>query len=101
MMYFGWVLLLLYGDGWIHRALSAPIFRRIATLGYGVYLVHIPLCDHVLVPIARKLQERHAAMEIVWPACVAALMVGSLAVAYVIHVLIEKPSLRLRQRLSA
>ncbi len=63
IMYFGWLLLLLHGDtgGWIHRALSLSIFRRIATLGYGVYLVHIPLCDHVIVPAARFLERRH------WP----------------------------------
>lgn len=100
-MYFAWVLLLLHGDGWIHRALSAPVFRRIATLGYGVYLVHIPLCDKVLVPVARALEARHASMLLVWPGCVVALMLGSLAVAYVIHVLIEKPSLRIRERLSS
>ena len=65
IMYFGWLLLLIHGDGdgWIHRALSAPIFRRIATLGYGVYLVHIPLCDHVdrARPRARS-QARHVPM---------------------------------------
>jgi peptidoglycan/LPS O-acetylase OafA/YrhL len=101
MMYFGWVLLLLHGDGWIHRALSIPIFRRMATLGYGVYLVHIPLCDRVLVPIAHVLDARHVPMVLVWPASVIALMVASLALAYVMHVLIEKPSLRLRQHLAA
>ncbi len=101
LMYFGWVLLLLHGDGLIQRALSAPIFRRVATLGYGVYLVHIPLCDQVLVPVARALEARHAPSQIVWPLSVAGLMLGSLAVAYVVHVLIEKPSLRLRERLAA
>ena len=101
LMYFGWVLLLLHGDGWIHRGLSIPIFRRMATLGYGVYLVHIPLCDRVLVPIAHELEARRVPMALVWPASVVALMLGSLALAYVMHVLIEKPSLRLRQRLAA
>jgi peptidoglycan/LPS O-acetylase OafA/YrhL len=100
VMYFGWLLLLLHSDGWIQRALSAPFFRRVATLGYGVYLVHIPLCDHALVPLARAAQARHVSMVIVWPASVAALMLGSLAIAYVMHVLIEKPSLRLRERLA-
>lgn len=101
VMHFGAVTLLLHGDGWIHRFLSLPIFRRIATLGYGVYLVHIPLCDHVLVPAARALQQRDVSMWIVWPASLAALLAGSLAVAYVLHVLIEKPSLRVRERLAA
>jgi peptidoglycan/LPS O-acetylase OafA/YrhL len=102
IMYFGWLLLLIHGDteGWIHRALSLPIFRRIATLGYGVYLVHIPLCDEVIVPAARALQMRHWPMIVIWPAALTALMVSSLALAYVMHVIIEKPALRLRERLA-
>ena len=40
-----WLLLLARRRAGSQRALSAPFFRRIATLGYGVYLVHIPLCD--------------------------------------------------------
>lgn len=102
VMYFGWLLLLIHGDtaGWIHRALSAPIFRRIATLGYGVYLVHIPICDRVVVPAARALEARHWPMLVVWPAALTALMVSSLALAYVMHVVIEKPSLRVRERLA-
>jgi peptidoglycan/LPS O-acetylase OafA/YrhL len=102
IMYFGWLLLLLHGDtsGWIHRALSIPIFRRIATLGYGVYLVHIPICDLLIVPAARSLEARHWPMSIVWPLALTGLMTSSLALAYVMHVVIEKPALRLRERLA-
>jgi peptidoglycan/LPS O-acetylase OafA/YrhL len=101
VMYFGVLLLLLHSEGWIHRGLSAGIFRRIATLGYGVYLVHIPLCDHVIVPAARALQKRHVSMLLVWPASLVVLMLGSFLVAYVMHVLIEKPSMKLRQMFAA
>ena len=101
LMYFGWLLLLLHTDGWIQRVLSAPVFRRIATLGYGVYLVHIPLCDNVIVPTAQALRARHVSMAILWPASVAVLVLGSLAFAYLMHIFIEKPSLRLRERLAA
>jgi peptidoglycan/LPS O-acetylase OafA/YrhL len=102
VMYFGVLLLLIHGDtsGWIHHALSAPIFRKIATLGYGVYLVHIPLCDLVIVPAAQRAQARHWPMLLVWPAALLALMLSSLALAYVMHVVIEKPSLRVRERLA-
>jgi peptidoglycan/LPS O-acetylase OafA/YrhL len=100
VMYFAWVLLLLHGDGWITRALSAPVFRRIATLGYGVYLVHIPLCDQVVVPVARAMQGRALPTALVWTASLAALMAMSLGLAYVMHVLIEKPSLRVRELLA-
>lgn len=102
IMYFGVLLLLIHGDtgSWVHRALSAPIFRKIATLGYGVYLVHIPLCDQVIVPAAQAAQARHWPMLLVWPAALLALMLSSLALAYVMHVVIEKPSLRVRERLA-
>src|SRR5262249_16281283 len=100
VMYFGWLLLLLHAEPrWVHRALSRPFFRRCATLGYGVYLVHIPLCDHAIVPMARWLQGR-LSMAVVWLFSVAVLMAASLALAYVMHVLVEKPSLRLRERIA-
>jgi peptidoglycan/LPS O-acetylase OafA/YrhL len=100
LMWFPALILLLHGDGWVHRRLGAPYFRRIATLGYGVYLVHIPLIDHVLVPVARALQARRVSMLLVWPASLAAVMVLSFVVAYAMHVFIEKPSLWIRERLA-
>jgi peptidoglycan/LPS O-acetylase OafA/YrhL len=101
IMYFALLLLLLHSEGPIHRALSLPVFRRIATLGYGVYLVHIPIIDHVLVPMAKSLQERHASMLWVWPASLAGVLVISFVIAYAMHVVIEKPSLWIREKLSA
>jgi peptidoglycan/LPS O-acetylase OafA/YrhL len=102
LMYFGFVLLLLNGgNGWIRRGLSAPLFRRVATLGYGVYLVHIPLCYVLINPGASALVDRWGwSMAAVWPLSLAALIGGSLAVAYVMHVVIEKPSLRIRDRVA-
>ncbi len=101
IMYFGALLLLLHGNGWIHHALSAPFFRRLATLGYGVYLVHIPLFERVVIPIAGAFHARQASMVLVWPACLLGDILVSFVVAYAIHVLIEKPSMRLRQWLAA
>jgi peptidoglycan/LPS O-acetylase OafA/YrhL len=71
-----------------------------ATVGYGVYLVHIPIIDHLLVPAARALQARKVSMAFVWPGALLLAMAGSLLVGYVLHVLIEKPSLRFRERLA-
>jgi peptidoglycan/LPS O-acetylase OafA/YrhL len=101
LMYFGWVLLVLHGgDGWVHRALSAPIFRRIATLGYGVYLVHIPVCYALIAPAAKALNRAGVSMAAVWPVSVLLLVATSLVFAYVLHVLVEKPSLRVRDQLA-
>jgi peptidoglycan/LPS O-acetylase OafA/YrhL len=99
-MYFGCVLLLLHGDGFFVRILSWPIYRRIATLGYGIYLVHIPLCEEVMVPVAQRLSKT-LPMSLVWVISLAELMILSVGLSYVMHVLIEKPSLRLRERLAA
>jgi peptidoglycan/LPS O-acetylase OafA/YrhL len=102
LMYFGFVLFLLNGgNGWIRRALSAPLFRRIATLGYGVYLVHIPICYVFINPGASALVDRWGwSMTAVWPLSLAALIGASLVMAYVMHIVIEKPSLRLRDRVA-
>ena len=100
-MYFGGLLLLLHCDGMVQRGLSAPFFRRIATLGYGVYLVHIPLIDYVLVPIAHRLHQSHTSLTLVWIGGMIGVSAGSLALAYAMHVIIEKPSLRLREWLAA
>ncbi len=99
-MYFGCVLLLLHGDGFFVRLLSWPIYRRIATLGYGIYLVHIPLCEEVMVPVAQRL-AKSLPMSIVWLISLGELMILSIALSYVMHVLIEKPSLRFRERIAA
>jgi peptidoglycan/LPS O-acetylase OafA/YrhL len=101
VMYFAGLILLLFGDGSIIGWLSKPIFRRIATLGYGIYLTHIPVCDQIIVPAAKALDARHVPMVIVWPLSLAALLVLSLMFGYLLHVLVEKPSLRLREWLAA
>ncbi|HEX3770896.1 MAG TPA: acyltransferase [Polyangiaceae bacterium] len=101
IMYFGWVMLILHGgDGWTRRALSWPGFRRLATLGYGVYLVHIPVCYALITPSAKRLSEQGWSMAAVWPLSVLLLVAASLGFAYVLHVLVEKPALRLRDRVA-
>ena len=97
-MYLASVPLALYGEGAVCRWLSAPVFRRLATVGYGVYLVHIPVIDHIMVPAARAAQERHWSMLFVWPTVLVSTMATSTAIAYALHVIVEKPALRLRDR---
>ena len=40
-------------------------------------------------------------MTVLWPATLLAVIAGSLAISYALHVFIEKPSLRVRQRFAA
>ena len=95
------VLVVLHGGGWAARALSGAAFLRLATLGYGIYLVHVPLCERVVLPIAQGLLSwRTLPIPIVWAISVALLVAISAAVAYVLHLLIEKPALRLRDRIA-
>jgi len=103
LMYFAWTLLLLNGgDGWVRRALSLSVFRQVATLGYGVYLVHLPLCEYVVSHAAQWLiADRRWPVHVVWVAAVGALLLLSLLLSYVLHLAIEKPSLRLRDRYAA
>jgi peptidoglycan/LPS O-acetylase OafA/YrhL len=98
LMYLLTVPMALYGQGMVCQWLSMHLFRRIATLGYGIYLVHIPIIEYIMVPLARRAQERHVSMLYVWPAALVATSIFSVAVAYVLHIAVEKPSLRLRDR---
>ena len=102
LMYFAWVILLLNGGtGWIVRLLSAPSWRKMATLGYGVYLLHIPLADHAIAPVARSLAKEHRWPMVVSSAVsVVSLFALSLAASYVLHVIVEKPALRIRDRVA-
>ena len=101
IMYTFLLTLLLHGHGIVHRFLSAPIFRRIATLGYGVYLVHIPLCDRIVVPIAKRLIAKNVSLMLVWPISLVLLIVMSATIAYLMHLLIEKPSMWIRDKIAA
>jgi peptidoglycan/LPS O-acetylase OafA/YrhL len=100
-MYFGFLLAMLRSDGPFARAMSHPRFRQIATLGYGVYLVHIPLVDKVAAPIAKHLAARRVPLSVVWSLSMVIVTALSLALAYLLHILVEKPSLRLRDRFAA
>jgi peptidoglycan/LPS O-acetylase OafA/YrhL len=102
IMYFGWILLLLSSEGLVARALSAPIFRTVATLGYGIYLVHIPICDHLVAPAAKYLVKlQHVSVELVWLGAVTSLFLLALVASYVLHVVIEKPALWVRDRVAS
>jgi len=99
VMYFAAILLLLHSDGAFVRFLSARVFRWLATLGYGVYLVHVPVLES-LMPLATALGARGISAQLIWFAALVATMLGALCLAYVMHLLIEKPALRIRQKLA-
>lgn len=101
LMYFGFLLLMLRSKGPLATWMSHPIFRKIATLGYGVYLVHIPLIDHVAVPMVKRLAHNGAPVYLQWPAGMLVVIGLSLVIAYILHVFVEKPSLKLRDHFAS
>jgi peptidoglycan/LPS O-acetylase OafA/YrhL len=101
LMYLPWLLLLLHTDGPVVRLLSRRGFLLFATLGYGIYLIHIPVCERLLVPLAQWMQARLGMTALtLWPLTLALLFFGSAAGAYVLHLTVEKPALWLRDRLA-
>jgi peptidoglycan/LPS O-acetylase OafA/YrhL len=100
VMYWCVLVLLLHRESLFSNFLGRPIFRQTATLGYGVYLVHIPLCEYVMVPLAHWGKRLGASNLALWPTSVLVLFLMSLAVGYVMHIFIEKPSLRIRDWLA-
>ncbi|MDP3277731.1 MAG: acyltransferase [Deltaproteobacteria bacterium] len=99
VMYAALILPLLLGPKtWFVRALSARFWLPLATLGYGVYLVHIPLMDHVIKWCSLGLLFGHYSQRPLWLLSLVLLCLTSWSVAYLLHLVIEKPALWLRDR---
>lgn len=82
--------------------LASRFFLYVATLGYGIYLVHIPVGHSLVVPLIVYLTHTYSlSMWLMWPLGLVLLMAGSIFFAYLLHVLIEKPALVLRDRFAA
>ncbi len=101
------VLLVVNHRGAVGRALGHRSFLVVATLGYGVYLVHPAVIDRVVVPAviagATVLWTSRGVLlpfGVLWTIAVALAMAGSLGLAALLHLLVEKPSLALRDRLA-
>jgi peptidoglycan/LPS O-acetylase OafA/YrhL len=101
LMYVPLILLLLNAGGWIQRFLSARIFLKFATLGYGIYLLHLPIFQ-IIFPLGGIAVRRFGVPVVaIWPSLLILLLLTSAAVAYVLHLLVEKPAIRLRDKIAA
>lgn len=100
-----WVIVLLHllsVDSAASRLLGRPIFLRFATLGYGVYLVHMPLVLAVGIGAFRWLHvELDVPEGVAFLLGVGAVFGVALAIAYALHLVVEKPALRARDALVA
>lgn len=97
-MYLPLLLVVMNHDGALTRLLSRPAFLKVATLGYGIYLWHIPVLEGLVLPLTKRLSALGAAPPVIWVATLAVLLVVTTGVAYLAHLLVEKPALRLRDR---
>lgn len=82
-------------DRW-SRALGRKTSLILATLGYGIYLVHVPIADRVSRALAPHFEPE--AFFLPWVATLALTLTLSALVAYGLHLLVEKPFLALRDR---
>ncbi len=100
VMYVPLVLLLLNADGWFQRFLSHRLFLQSATLGYGIYLVHIPIAGYVLLPLVTYVAVHwNPGAAVLWWGYLISLFLVSTLVSYVLHLLVEKPALYFREKL--
>ncbi len=100
------VLWLLHHRGGVARFLGHPAFRYVATFGYGIYLVHLAVIEHLLPPVLLPPIVEYArthggppALGVLWLIALATALVLSLLVSAALHLLVEKPALVLRDRL--
>ncbi len=101
VMYFSLILLVLNTESALTRSLSSRWFLRFATLGYGVYLVHPPVISIVVVPLAALMVTTwQLPLGVVWVGSLAALLLASTALAYVLHLVVEKPALWIRDKVA-
>ncbi|HEY0713021.1 MAG TPA: acyltransferase [Polyangia bacterium] len=100
LMFLPLLLLLLHADTPFGRFLSRRGFLPIATLGYGIYLVHIPVLDVFLLPACRRAIAVGVPLAVVWVVCLALLVAISAGIAYALHILVEKPALYLRDKVA-
>jgi peptidoglycan/LPS O-acetylase OafA/YrhL len=95
------ILWLLNVDSRFGRFMSAPAMRVSATFGYGIYLVHIPVIQLTVLPALRTLaREMNVPGGALWLTGLVMAVALSTAVAYALHLAVEKPVLYLRDRIA-
>jgi peptidoglycan/LPS O-acetylase OafA/YrhL len=95
------VLLVLNRDSSFARLLSRRVFLRVATFGYGIYLIHVPVIWLMVLPVgAVVVTWGHVTPALIWLLVVCSALAVSTFGGYLLHLLIEKPALRLRDTVS-
>lgn len=99
----GWLPLLLYMmnyPGSLSSFFGHPIFRYLATLGYGVYLVHLIVIKKLATAINAYMQSFDLNLYLTGSISIVFTVVVSFAIAYVLHIFVEKPALLVRDKVT-
>jgi peptidoglycan/LPS O-acetylase OafA/YrhL len=94
------ILFLLFTDNGLTRLMSSKLLLYVATLGYGVYLVHFPVAGLLAHLFKDLFVNPREIPEILWILNTVLTFVISLVISYFLHLLIEKPFLILRDKLT-
>lgn len=97
----GYILLVswcIYTKNFVTQILSLPLFRTLATLGYGIYLVHIPVLIWISQPVYSLVPPSPYHFQITWLILSLGALLISIFISYIMHLLIEKPFLFLRSK---
>jgi peptidoglycan/LPS O-acetylase OafA/YrhL len=92
------LVLLLHGDGVVKRVLSHRVFLVVGTMGYAAYLVHIPAFERLVVPFLSLATALKWSFPVVWSVGLTGMVGLSFGIGYILHLVIEKPALALRDR---
>jgi len=85
-------------DRWT-RVLGSRAFLWIASLGYGIYLVHIPVFESLVRPLFVRIHELGVVPDLaLWTLAVLVTVAVSMVVSWVLHVIFERPALWVRER---
>lgn len=90
-----------YGSGRLRHWLSHRVFLYLASLSYGTYLLHVPVVEQVVIPyLVRPAILWGWSWTFIWVAgfCLCATL--STLLAYLLHLMIEKPMLQFRNRVA-
>ena len=92
------ILWAVYWNGAVHRFLACAPMVLIATLAYGIYLVHLPVLFYIVNPIARQAPLLNESSMASWGYVLALTLIISALISYALHIGIEKPVLWFRDQ---
>ena len=101
LMYMAILPVFLNRESWLSKAFGWRPLLWVATVSYGMYLVHVPLGMYYVVPVAGRLRAMFGFNQyVLWTFGVVLLVLESIVAAYVLHLIVEKPMLWLRDRIA-